>query len=108
VAAVFAFNTESLWDIFYLSSGVLTTTVAFPVAAVFLPWATPAMVTASAATGFLATVVAYFLEARGLLAAVEPGWLAASGLGYILWGMAAAVVAAVIAALVAPARAGSP
>jgi len=53
-------------------------------------------------------VVAYFLEARGLLAAVEPGWLAASGLGYILWGMAAAVVAAVIAALVAPARAGSP
>lgn len=97
VATVFAFNTESLWDIFYLSSGVLTTTVAFPVAAVFLPWATRPMVTASAAAGFVTTVVAYFLEARGALDAVEPTWLAESGLGYILWGMAAALLAALVA-----------
>ncbi len=97
LATLFAFNTESLWDIFYLSSGVLTTTVAFPVAAVFLPWATPAMVTASAAAGFATTVVAYFLETRGYLAVLEPQWLAESGLGYILWGMAAAALAAVVA-----------
>jgi len=94
MATIFAFNTESLWDIFYLSSGVLTTTVAFPVAAVFLPWATPAMVTASAAAGLVTTFAAYFLEAGGYLAAFEPEWLAESGLGYILWGMAAAAVAA--------------
>jgi Na+/proline symporter len=97
LAAIFAFNTESLWDIFYLSSGILTTTVAFPVAAVFLPWATPAMVTASAGAGLAATVTFYFLEARGALAALEPAWLADSGLGYILWGMVAAALAAAIA-----------
>jgi Na+/proline symporter len=97
LATIFALNTESLWDIFYLSSGILTTTVAFPVAAVFLPWATPAMVTASAAAGLTTTVVAYFLEAGGYLAAWEPPWLAASGLGYILWGIGAAVIAALLA-----------
>jgi Na+/proline symporter len=102
LATVFAFNTESLWDIFYLSSGVLTTTVAFPVAAVFLPWATSAMVTASAAAGFAATVVAYFLESRGYLAVLEPEWLTESGLGYILWGMAAAGLAAILARIAGP------
>ncbi len=96
LATLFAFNTESLWDIFYLSSGILTTTVAFPVAAVFLPWATPAMVTASATAGLVATVLAYFLESRGFLATIEPAWMSASGLGYILWGMAAAALAAVV------------
>jgi Na+/proline symporter len=97
LAMVFAFNTDSLWDIFYLSSGVLTTTVAFPVAAVFLPWATAAMVTASSAAGLVTTIAAYFLESRGWLAALEPAWLADSGLGYILWGMGAAVLAAAAA-----------
>jgi Na+/proline symporter len=98
-ATIFAFNTESLWDIFYLSSGILTTTVAFPVAAVFVPWATRAMVTASAASGFAGTFAAYFLETRGYLAPVEPAWLADSGLGYIVWGMLAAAVGAVAGGL---------
>ncbi len=96
LAMVFAFNTESLWDIFYLSSGILTTTVAFPVAAVFLPWATRAMVTASAGAGLITTVAAYFLETRGYLQAIEPAWVADSGLGYILWGMAAAALAGMV------------
>ncbi len=100
-ATLFAFNTESLWDIFYLSSGILTTTVAFPVAAVFLPWASPRMVTASATAGFVTTFAAYFLETGGYLAGLQPAWLSESGLGYILWGMAAAVIAAVVAPLIA-------
>jgi len=91
-ACVFALNTESLWDVFYLSSGVLSTTVAFPVAAVFLPWARRRGVTASATAGFATTVLAYFMESRGPLSAIEPAWLADSGLGYILWGLAAAAL----------------
>ncbi len=96
-ATLFAFNTTSLWDVFYLSSGILTTTVAFPVAAIFLPWATSRMVTASATTGFVATFAAYFLEAGGYLADLQPAWLSESGLGYILWGMGAATIAAAVA-----------
>ncbi|MFQ5744191.1 MAG: sodium:solute symporter [Acidobacteriota bacterium] len=98
-ACLFALNTESLWEIFYLSSGILTTTVAFPVAAVFLPWAKPRAVTWSAAAGFTSTFVAYFLESRGLLAALEPTWMAASGLGYIVWGIVAATLGGVAGTL---------
>ncbi len=93
-AALFALGTESLWDIFYLSSGVLTTAVAFPVAAVFLPWATTRMVTWSSAAGLVATVAAYYLEVHGPLTALEPTWVAGSGLGFILWGSLAALAAA--------------
>ena len=91
-ACLFALNTESLWDIFYLSSGVLTTAVAFPVAAVFLPWARPRAVTWSATAGLVGTVAAYFLESRSLLTAIEPTVLADSGLGYIFWGCLAATL----------------
>jgi ABC-type polysaccharide/polyol phosphate export permease len=42
--------------------------------------------------GFCGTILFYFLESNGLLNAVEPQWLLESNLGYILWGMAAAVV----------------
>jgi len=98
-SAVFALATESLWDIFYLSSGVLTTAVALPVAAVFLPWAGRRLVVFSSVAGFAGTVVAYFLESRGALAALEPAWLAATGVGFILWGAAAALAGAAVGAL---------
>ena len=91
-ATVFALNIESLWDIFYLSSGVLTTAVAFPVAAVFLPGASGRGVTWSAAAGLGGIILAYFLETRGPLRSLEPAWLAEPGLGFILWGLAAAGV----------------
>lgn len=76
--------------------------MAFPVATVFLPWATSRMVTASATTGFVATFAAYFLEAGGYLAGLQPAWLTESGLGYILWGMGAAAIAAVVALCLGP------
>ena len=104
-ACVFALYTESLWDIFYLSSGVLTTTVAFPVAAVFLPRVASRAVTWSAAAGFATTFFAYFLEA-GVLAALEPSWLADSGLGYVLWGVLGAFVGGVAGQAASP-RAGT-
>jgi solute:Na+ symporter, SSS family len=80
---IFALNTESLWDIFYLSSGILTTSVAFPVAAVFMKRVQPSGVFWSSVFGFCGTILFYFFE---------PGWLQVSGgLGYILWGMVCAV-----------------
>lgn len=91
-ACAFALGIDSLWDIFYLSSGVLTTAVAFPVAAVFSRRVLAPAVTGSAAAGLVGTATAYFLETRGLLAPVEPAWLAASGVGFVLWGLVAALV----------------
>jgi SSS family solute:Na+ symporter len=91
LAFLFALNTESLWDIFYLSSGILTTSVAFPVAAVFMKKTDPRGVLFSSIFGFCGTILFYFLESKGILTRVEPAWLQASGLGYILWGMLFAV-----------------
>ena len=88
---IFALNTESLWDIFYLSGGILTTAVAFPVAAVFISGASARGVTASSAFGLIGTVTAYFLGKAGWLAAIEPSWLSGTGLGYVVWGIVAAV-----------------
>jgi hypothetical protein len=69
---------------------VLSTAVAFPVAAVFWPRASPRGVVASSLCGLAGTGLAYLLQAQGLLARVEPAWLAETGLGYILWGGLAA------------------
>jgi Na+/proline symporter len=90
-ACIFALNIGSLWDIFYLSSGVLSTAVAFPVAAVFWPRASARGVTLSSLCGFAGTGLAYLLQALGWLGRGQPEWLTATGLGYILWGGLAAV-----------------
>ncbi len=91
-ACIFALNIGSLWDIFYLSSGVLSTSVAFPVAAVFWPRASPRGVMLSSLCGFAGTGLAYLLQSLGALARVQPGWLSATGLAYILWGGLAALL----------------
>ncbi len=91
LAFVYALFTESLWDIFYLSSGLLTTTVFLPVTAVFIKSLRTPEVNRSIVLGFLATVVFYFMEAHGLLHGLEPAFIARTGLGYILWGFIAAL-----------------
>lgn len=93
LAYVYAVFTESLWDIFYLSSGILTTTIFLPmIALLFLPRSRTAQIQASALCGFVATLIFYFLESRGHLSAVEPAWLSQTGLGYILWGFFSSVL----------------
>jgi hypothetical protein len=47
-------------------------------------------------SGFFGNAV-LFSRTGGHLAALEPQWLAATGLGYILWGFAASLLAFVIA-----------
>lgn len=87
IATLFAMSINSLWDIFYLSSGILTTSVAFPVAAVFMKKANKKGILLSSILGFIGTVTAYYGETLGLLNNVEPAWLIESYLGYILWGL---------------------
>lgn len=85
LAYVYAIFTESLWDIFYLSSGVLTTTIFIPMVALFTKNAQTRQVQAAAVVGFATTIAFYFMESHGALAVLEPDWLAKTGLGYILW-----------------------
>lgn len=93
VAFIYALFIESLWDIFYLSSGILTTTIFIPMMALFLPKTAARQVHAAVIAGFCATLLFYFLEARKYLAGLEPEWLAATEVGYILWGLLAALAA---------------
>ncbi|GBD93874.1 sodium/glucose cotransporter [bacterium BMS3Abin05] len=86
LAFVYALFTNSLWDIFYLSSGLLTTTIFIPVMGAFLKNTTRMQIYLSIILGFLGTLTGYFLESSHLLQVFEPNWLAATGLGYILFG----------------------
>ena len=86
----YALFIESLWDIFYLSSGILTTTLFLPMMALFIPEASAVRVKRSAAAGFFSTLIFYILESRGWLFALQPAWISETGLGYILWGFIAA------------------
>ncbi len=93
LAFVYALFTESLWDIFYLSSGILTTTVFLPMVAIFVQKATVKQVKSAALVGFTATFLFYWLEKRAMLQQWEPAWLAETGLGYILWAFMASGLA---------------
>jgi Na+/proline symporter len=86
LAFIYALFTNSLWDIFYLSSGILTTTVFIPVISVFLPNTKKTQVVLSIIFGFIGTLIFYFLESRGMLSAIEPDFIASTKLGYILYG----------------------
>lgn len=92
MAFVYALFTESLWDIFYLSSGILTTTVFLPVIGAFRPGTSKQQVQLSIVLGFAGTIFFYFLESKGVLSRVEPQWLANTGLGYIIFGFFAGAI----------------
>jgi len=88
LAFIYAVFTESLWDIFYLSSGILTTTVFLPVIGSFFKSTKPLQVQLAIVFGLVSTLVFYFMESRGMLSGVQPEAVSQTGLGYILWGFA--------------------
>jgi len=92
LAFVYAVFTESLWDIFYLSSGILTTTVFLPVITSFREKTKCIQVQLAMIFGFSVTIIFYFLEKSGILSTIHPVWLQKTGLGYILWGLFAAII----------------
>ena len=93
---IFALFAESICDIFYLSSTILTTTIFIPVMSVFLPNTKKREVIFSVIFGFIGTLIFYFLESRGLLASIEPEFIASTQLGYILYGFIMSVLGFVI------------
>jgi len=86
IAFFYALFTNSLWDIFYLSSGVLTTTIFIPVVASFLPNINKRQITFATILGFIGTIIFYFLEVKGHLKVIEPDWMSSTGVGYIVLG----------------------
>jgi len=91
-AFIFALNTDSLWDIFYLSSGILTVSVAFPVLSIFIKKAKTNGVFLSSVFGLFGTIIFYFLEKTHSISTIEPAWLQESQLGYIFWGIISAIL----------------
>ncbi len=90
---LYALFTNSLWDIFYLSSGLLTTVLAIPVLSTFFKKINARQVLAAMSTGLVATFVFYFLEKFQLLQSLEPAAIATTGLGYILWAFLLSLIA---------------
>ncbi len=86
IAFIYAVFTESLWDIFYLSSGILTTTVFLPVIGSFFKSTKPRQAQFAIIFGLVSTLIFYFLESRGMLKGIQPQAISETGLGYILWG----------------------
>jgi Na+/proline symporter len=92
IAYIYALFTDSLWDIFYLSSGILTTTVFIPVMASFIKTTRPGEVNAAIITGIISTFVFYFLEQNGNLSEWQPDMINQTGLGYIVWAFLSALI----------------
>lgn len=92
LALLYAWFTESLWDIFYLSSGILTTTVFIPVISAFRRGVAARQVNFSILFGFCGTLLFYYLESRGHLRGLEPAWFAETEIGYILLGFCCSVI----------------
>ena len=85
IGYIYALFTDNLWDIFYLSSGILTTTVFIPVIASFFKNVSKLEINISILSGLILTLFFYFLEKHGSLAKIQPDFISSTGLGYIAW-----------------------
>ena len=81
-----ALSIDSLWDVFYLSSGLLTTVVAIPVLGSVVGRVGPRGALFSAVGGGVVTVIGYWLQASGRVRL--PG---DTGLEYLVLGLVAAL-----------------
>jgi Na+(H+)/acetate symporter ActP len=95
----YAVNSTSLMDVYVLSSGVLTASIAIPAFAIFWKKANKLGVVLSAVLGFLGNVGFYILEYRIWHHNFQPKWLADTYLGYIIVGMLLSIIGLVIGSL---------
>jgi SSS family solute:Na+ symporter len=86
---LFALHTESLWNLFYLSSGILTTTIALPMLGLLLPQLPAKPFIHGSIAGFTSTFIFYYLEKWQPFLSLEPKWLKESEVGYILFSIIA-------------------
>lgn len=87
LAVLFALYSNTLKDAFYLSSGLLSTTLFLPVAACYIGWGNRSGVLAVLIGGPLITICTYVLEKRGIIGIPGSG-----GVSYILISFAATVL----------------
>lgn len=88
ISYIYALFTESLWDIFYLSSGILTTTVFIPVISTFVDGVKTSQVHLSIIFGLLGTIFFYFKDTNAIL----PALISDTGLGYIILGFLCSII----------------
>ena len=109
-ALLCAFVSDKLGDIYYISSGVLSASIAVPALFVFWRRTTPSAVMISSIVGFVGTVGGYFYEYKFLQAADAdaahyytndlPSWLHNSyGYHYVVLGVILSTVTIVVASL---------
>lgn len=91
VAFIYAVYTDSLWDIFYLSSGLLTTAIAIPVILALRGEKNKQAAWYASVSGIVFTLLFFFLERSDLFQSIYPQWLVETQLGYLIWGLLGSV-----------------
>jgi Na+(H+)/acetate symporter ActP len=95
----YAVISTSLMDVYILSSGVLTASIAVPAFAIFWKKANKLGVVLSAVLGFIGNVVFYILEYHVWKHNFQPKWFADTYLGYIIVGLILSIMGLVIGSL---------
>ncbi len=93
---IYGIYSTSLMDIYTLSSGVLTASIAVPAFAMFFKIANRRAVILSALGGLLGNVVLYIFEYKVWNHVFAPKWLADTYLGYIIVGIVCSLVGLII------------
>jgi SSS family solute:Na+ symporter len=96
----YAVNSTSLMDVYVLSSGVLTASIAIPAFAIFWKKANKLGVVLSAILGFVGNVGFYILEYRVWHHNFQPKWFADTYLGYIIVGMILSIIGLIVGSLI--------
>ncbi len=99
-ALVYAVNATSLMDVYILSSGVLTASIAIPAFAMFWKRANKLGVILSAIFGFVGNVVFYILEYHVWKHDFQPKWFADTYLGYIIVGLLGSIIGLIIGSFI--------
>lgn len=104
LALLCALASETLGDVYYISSGVLSACIAVPFLFAFWKRTTLPGVMAAAVTGLIGTIGGYFWEYYSIAenyTEVLPGWLQNSyGYNYLAFGVILSVVSIVVVSLV--------
>jgi SSS family solute:Na+ symporter len=100
IALVYALNATSLMDVYILSSGVLTASIAIPAFAMFWKRTNQLGAILSAILGFIGNVVFYIFEYHIWKHNFQPQWLADTYLGYIIVGLVGSIIGLLIGSLI--------
>ncbi len=96
IGLIYGFFAESLYDLYTLSSGVLTASVAIPLILLFIPKAKPLSALLSSLFGLIGNILFFILEYHIFQNDYQPAWLAETYIGYIVVGIIGAIIGIII------------